>query len=58
MRNRHQELTVEELGSVVGGSIWNHYAAVNLFVSPLDRVSLNPQPLPPMPPEMFLQFGR
>ena len=59
MRNHDRELAVEELEFVAGGSIWTHYVRVNQFVSVLDRVSLNPQPLPPMPaPEIIGQLGR
>jgi hypothetical protein len=29
------------------GTALPYYAAINLFVSPLDKVALNPQPLPP-----------
>jgi hypothetical protein len=42
-------LTTDELEHVVGGIIiiGGVPMLVNRFVSPLDKVSLNPQPLPP-----------
>jgi hypothetical protein len=42
-------LTTEELEHVVGGIIivGGLPILVNRFVSPLDKVSINPQPLPP-----------
>jgi hypothetical protein len=39
-------LAADELESVAGGRL-PFYAAAHLWVRPLDRVALNPQPLPP-----------
>jgi len=48
-------LTAEEVGVVAGG-ILPFYAAVRMFVSPLDTHALNPQPLPPGPSEAVVLF--
>ena len=41
-----RELTAVELEAVAGGLL-PYYAAINMFVNPLDIRALNPQPLPP-----------
>jgi len=41
-----RELTAIELETVAGGLL-PYYAAINMFVNPLDIRALNPQPLPP-----------
>jgi hypothetical protein len=41
-----RELSAVEMQTVAGGAL-PYYAAVNMFVSPLDIRALNPQPLPP-----------
>jgi hypothetical protein len=52
-------LTTDELDGVVGGAFTLHqFSLVNQFVSALDKVALNPQPLPPMPAGLFRSFGR
>ena len=50
-------LTTEELEHVVGGIIviGGSPIFVNRFVSPLEKVSINPQPLPPR--YLSLGFG-
>jgi hypothetical protein len=46
------ELDAVELESLAGGRL-PFYAAAHLWVHPLDRVALNPQPLPPRQLRLF-----
>jgi hypothetical protein len=41
-----RELTAVEM-QIVAGGVLPYYAAVRMWVSPLDIRALNPQPLPP-----------